>query len=115
MRYTLICVLVGVALFVSLVIGTPCRAIPPVERIVLPNGLVLLISEEHSLPFVTLQLILDSGAWRDPPGKGGIANLTAEAILLGTSGRTVSEINETLDYMGPLWSPPVTGIMLRSP
>ena len=31
-------------------------AMPPVQRTVLPNRLVLLVCEEHSLPFVTLNL-----------------------------------------------------------
>ena len=34
-------------------------AMPPVQRMVLPNKIVLLISEEHSLPFITLQLLVD--------------------------------------------------------
>jgi zinc protease len=72
----------------------------PVERIDLPNGLVVLVSEEHSLPFVTLNLLVDSGAWRDPPGKAGLANLTAESLLLGTQKHPASEINEILDFMG---------------
>jgi len=37
-------------------------AMPPVQRVVLPNQVVLLISEEHSLPFITLQLLVDSGS-----------------------------------------------------
>lgn len=97
MRNILICLLSGIALFIF---GGSSHAIPPVERIVLSNGLVLLVSEEHSLPFVTLELIMDAGAWRDSPQKGGLANLTAESLLLGTTERTISETNEILDYMG---------------
>jgi zinc protease len=88
------------ALFCTIVAATPCPALAPVERIVLPNQLVVLVSEEHSLPFVTFELLVDAGAWRDPPQKGGLANLTAESILLGTAKRSISEINEILDYMG---------------
>jgi zinc protease len=100
MRSLLICLLTGFALFTALLAGGPSYAIPPVERIVLPDGLVLLVAEERSLPFVTFELIIDAGAWRDPPQKGGLANLTAESILLGTNRRTISQINETLDTMG---------------
>ncbi len=75
-------------------------AMPPVQRTLLPNGLVLLVSEEHSLPFVTLQLLIDSGSRKDPAGEEGLAYLTARGLLLGSSGRTVNQINEELDFMG---------------
>ncbi len=86
-------------LIVILPSGT-LQALPKVQRMVLPNGLVLLINEEHSLPFVTFQLLVDSGSRRDPSGKEGLANLTAKGLLFGTSKRTVASINEELDFMG---------------
>jgi zinc protease len=75
-------------------------AMPLVQRMVLPNNLVLLISEDHSLPFVTVQLLIDSGSKRDPSGQEGLAYLTGRGLLLGTSKRTVNAINEELDFMG---------------
>jgi zinc protease len=75
-------------------------AMPPVQRIILPNHLVLLTSEDHSLPFVTVQLLIDSGSKRDPSGQEGLAYLTGRGLLLGTSKRTVNAINEELDFMG---------------
>jgi zinc protease len=91
--------------FVSLILcmGLPnagLQAMPPVQRMVLPNQLVLLVSEEHSLPFVTFQLLIDSGSRKDPPGEEGLAYLTARGLLLGTSTKTVNAINEELDFMG---------------
>jgi zinc protease len=75
-------------------------AMPPVQRMVLPNKIVLLISEEHSLPFITLQLLVDSGSRKDPSGKEGLARLVARGLLLGTSKRPATAINEALDFMG---------------
>ena len=75
-------------------------AMPPVQRTVLPNGLILLVSEENSLPFVTFQLLIDSGSWKDPSGEEGLAHLTARGLLLGTSKRGVTAIHEELDFMG---------------
>jgi zinc protease len=80
--------------------GSYLQAMPPVERTVLPNHLVLLVSEEHSLPFVTLQLLIDAGSRDDPPGKEGLANQVARGLLLGTSKRSVTAMNEELDFMG---------------
>ncbi len=92
-----------VLVFLMSWVGLPdggLRAMPPVKRIVLPNHLVLLASEEHSLPFVTLQLLIDSGARRDPSGEEGLSYLTAKGLPLGTSKHTVNQINEELDFMG---------------
>lgn len=73
---------------------------PPVQRTVLPNRLVLLVCEEHSLPFVTLQLLIPSGSKRDPSGEEGLSYLTAKGLLLGTSKRNATDIHEELDFMG---------------
>jgi zinc protease len=92
-----------ILLFLMLCIGLPqgsLQAMPPVQRTVLPNQLILLVSEEHSLPFVTFQLLIDSGSWRDPSGEDGLSYLTARGLLLGTSKRPVNTINEELDFMG---------------
>jgi zinc protease len=86
-------------LLLSLAEGT-LHAMPPVHKIVLPNRLVVLVCEEHSLPFVTLQLLIDSGSRRDPTSEDGLAYLTARGLLLGTSKRTVTAINKELDFMG---------------
>ncbi len=76
------------------------QAMPPVQRTVLPNRLVLIVCEEHSLPFVTFQLLIDSGSWKDPSGEEGLSHLTARGLLLGTSKRKVTAIHEELDFMG---------------
>ncbi len=76
------------------------EAMPPVQRTVLSNQLVLLACEEHSLPFVTFQLLIDSGSRKDPPGEEGLAYLTARGLLLGTSDQAVNAMNEELDFMG---------------
>jgi len=76
------------------------QAMPPIQRTILSNQLVLLVSEEHSLPFVTIQLLIGSGSSKDPSGEEGVSYLTARGLLLGTSKHTVNQINETLDFMG---------------
>ncbi len=84
-------------------IGLPLsslHAMPPVQRTTLSNQLVLLAASEQSLPFVTLQLLVDSGSRRDPSGREGLAYLTAKSLLHGTSKRTVNQINEELDFLG---------------
>jgi zinc protease len=93
----------GLALIIfgMLPAGEVCGgSIPQVDRRVLPNGLVLVISPDHSLPFVTLRFIADAGAKHDPPNQAGLSNITAEGLLLGTPGRTAKQINERIDFLG---------------
>lgn len=80
--------------------GAEARSLPKVERIVLPNDLVLLISEEHSLPFVVFEMLVDAGSRRDPPGSEGLAHFTAKGLLLGTSQLSNTAMNQTLDFLG---------------
>jgi zinc protease len=75
-------------------------ALPLVQRTVLPNRLVLLVCKEHSLPFITLQLLIPSGSSRDPSGVEGVSYLTAKGLLLGTSKHNTTAIHEALDFIG---------------
>ncbi len=84
----------------ALVVPTSAVAMPPVERTVLANRLVLLVAEEHSLPFVTVELLIRGGSRQDPPGQEGLARLAARGLLLGTSKRSAEEINRAIDFMG---------------
>jgi len=87
-------------LIALLIPAAPAAAMPSVERTVLPNQLVLLVAEEHSLPFVTIQLLMNSGSRKDPPGEEGLARLAARGLLLGTSRRSAPEINRETDFLG---------------
>jgi zinc protease len=80
--------------------GLAVYAMPPVQKIALPNQLVLLVSEEHSLPMVTIHILINSGSRQDPAGKEGLANLTSNSLLLGTLKHTITSLNEELDFMG---------------
>ena len=66
----------------------------------LPNDLVWLFSEQSGLPVVTIQLMAKAGALQEPPGKEGLANLTATLLLSGTKKRTAAQIAQELDFLG---------------
>ncbi len=75
-------------------------ALPPVRRTVLQNGIVLLVSEEHSLPFVTIHLLIGSGSKDDPQGQEGCAELTSASLILGAGARTYKQITDEMDFLG---------------
>jgi zinc protease len=66
----------------------------------LPNGLVWLFSEQRTLPLVSVNLLIKAGVLCDPPGKAGLANLTALLLNQGTKSRTASQIAQEVDFLG---------------
>ena len=70
----------------------------PVE-VTLPNGLSVLILEQHRLPTVSYSLWIKSGALSDPKDMPGLASFTAD-LLDATSKRDTIQIASELDEMG---------------
>ena len=70
------------------------------QRSVLNNGMVLLTSEQRTLPMVSIEMLIHAGSRYDAPKQGGLANLTAELITEGTKRRTALQISESLDFLG---------------
>ncbi len=71
-----------------------------VKRTVMPNGLVILHSENHALPLVTMTIVVKAGQLNEPPEKGGLAHLHAEMLAEGTETLSSREINEEIDFIG---------------
>ena len=70
------------------------------KRMTLSNGAVLMVSEQHLLPMVTIGIAFDAGSRRDPKGKEGLAELTADSLTQGTKDLTETEFNQKVDFMG---------------
>jgi len=70
------------------------------KRSVLDNGMVLLTSEQRTLPMVSVELLLDAGARHDAAGQEGLAHLTARLLTYGTRRHSALQISETLDFIG---------------
>ncbi len=70
------------------------------KRMTLSNGAVLMVSEQHLLPMVTVAVAFDAGSRRDPKGKEGLAELTANSLTQGTKDLTETEFNQKVDFMG---------------
>ncbi len=70
------------------------------KRISLPNGMVLLLSEKHEIPMVTVSMAIRAGGMAEPEDKPGLASLTASLLMQGTKKRTAGEINREIDFIG---------------
>jgi zinc protease len=85
---------------ILLVPGVAAAIGPAVARDTLPNGAALLVSEQRNLPMVLVRVVLDAGSRRDPQGKAGVANLTAELLTEGTNKRSAQQIKDAIDFIG---------------
>jgi zinc protease len=71
-----------------------------ITRAELPNGITLLVSENHDSPAVVLSGYLWAGSLSETPKQAGLANLTAAMLMRGTETRSFGEINEALESVG---------------
>jgi zinc protease len=75
--------------------------IPKPVEMTLPNGLTILVLEDHRLPIVTARLtILGAGALNDPADIPGLANVTATMLKEGTQTLSSKQIAEQSDQLG---------------
>lgn len=90
--------------FVFLLMSFSAEIAAPAERLadrlVLPNGIVLLHAEKKALPIVTVSVVVKAGSIYEPPSKAGLANLTADLLNEGTFTRTSQEISEAIEFVG---------------
>lgn len=70
------------------------------KRIVLENGMVLLLSEKHSIPMVTISIAIKAGSVSVPADKPGLASITASLLMQGTERRTAKQISSEIDFIG---------------
>ncbi len=72
----------------------------PIET-TLPNGINLMILEDHRFPLVTVQFDIDgAGPMYEPAGQPGLAGATARLLAEGTKTRTSKQIAEQIDSLG---------------
>lgn len=54
------------------------------EKYALPNGLTVILHEDHSLPRASINLWYRVGARNEPPGRSGFAHLYEHLMFMGT-------------------------------
>jgi len=73
-------------------------SIPQPERVVLKNGLVVMLIEDHELPLVDAAMMVHTGQRLEPTSKSGLAEITGEMLRTGGTTRMSSaELDDFLD------------------
>ncbi len=82
-------------------VATPGHAadISP-TRLTGPNGMTVLVLEQHFLPIVEIHALIKAGSAQDPPEKAGLANLVAGLLDEGTTTRSSRQLAEQIDFVG---------------
>ncbi len=73
---------------------------PPFRDVALPNGMTLLLVENHEQPTLSVSLSFRAGTAYDPAGKEGTAALVAELLTKGTPTRDAEEIAAAIEGVG---------------
>ena len=73
---------------------------PPFQDVALPNGMTLLLVENHEQPTLSLSLSFRAGSAYDPTGKEGVAEFVAELLTKGTPTRDAEQIASTIEGVG---------------
>ncbi len=75
-------------------------SVPAVKEKKLPNNLTLAVVERRTVPLVTVNLLVKSGAESEGNDRAGLANLTASLLTKGTKTRTATKIAEQIEFLG---------------
>jgi zinc protease len=72
----------------------------PVKKFELPNGLRLLVKENHRLPFVEFRAAFKGGVLAETTANNGITQLLAKTLLKGTPTRSAEKIATEIESVG---------------
>ncbi|MEQ9324042.1 MAG: pitrilysin family protein, partial [Polyangiaceae bacterium] len=65
-----------------------------------PQGITVWLVERHELPIVSIRLGIPTGSADDPPGRGGLAHITAAMLDEGAGDRDAIAISTELNDIG---------------
>lgn len=74
--------------------------VPTHERIVLGNGMTLIVMPRHDIPLVSFNLVLRGGESAGAPGKAGVASLVAGLLEKGAGKRDAFTFVDAVEGVG---------------
>ena len=72
----------------------------PIHKIELPNGIRLLVKEDHRLPFVEFRAVFQGGVLAENETNNGITSLLAKLLIKGTTTRDAEQIAVEIESVG---------------
>ncbi len=71
-----------------------------IEKIEFPNGLKVLLKEDHRLPFVQMRAMFQGGVLSEKIANCGVTQLMAKLLVKGTTRQTGQQIAEEIESVG---------------
>jgi zinc protease len=71
-----------------------------IQKIEFPNGLRLLLKEDHRLPFVEFRAVFQGGVLAENQENNGLTLLLAKCILKGTPTRSAEQLANEIESLG---------------
>jgi len=90
-------------------VGASTFSLDKATRKVLPNGMTILLLENHRLPIVSLKSHVRDSLLREPANQVGIAAMTGVLMEDGTPTRNADEIAELVENIGAEFEVSITG------
>ena len=72
----------------------------PIQKFELPNGLRLLVKENHRLPFVEFRMTFTGGVLAEDTRTNGVTQLMAKTLIKGTQRRSAEDIAREIESVG---------------
>jgi zinc protease len=83
----------------------PTFKFPKVTAHTLPNGLRVLVSEDHALPLVAVRAVVGADSTLDPIGKEGLYALSTGVLREGTISKNPDQLAESFADIGATVAP----------
>lgn len=74
--------------------------LPAYRKAKLPNGLTVLLMENHDVPLISFELVIKAGSTSDPAGAEGTASFAAAMLRRGTQSRSAEQYSGEIDFVG---------------
>jgi zinc protease len=95
-----LCALLPTGFKPKVAVSLETSAKSPVTRLVLPNGLRLLVKEDHRLPFVELRAVFQGGVLTESVENNGVTGLMTKMLIKGAGRRSAEEISSEIESVG---------------
>jgi zinc protease len=89
-----------IALVSSVAMAQEVRISVPYTRFILPNGLNVILHEDHTTPMVSVNCWYHVGSGREKPGRTGFAHLFEHLMFMGSLHAPEGKFDEWLESAG---------------
>jgi len=72
----------------------------PIQKFEMPNGLRVLLKEDHRLPFIEFRAVLRGGVLAETPANNGLTQIAGKMLLKGTTTRSADAIALAVESLG---------------